>query len=162
MGGVGKGRKFYLIDSEGKKLGLPSVESIPKLIERITQNTGSVSAKDVLMINLTPMPRYQSICCVEQSHGLQGDDSPGTLNTLLRDVGVYMGRNSLLNRPDQLDVVVSPMNVVGPFAFHHSHTSKDNVHPTLGLLTSLACAILLVRKKSRFAWRQWIAPWRLL
>ena len=28
-------------------------------------------------------------------------------------------------------------------------TSKDNVHPTLGFLTSLACAILLVRKKSR-------------
>ena len=70
MGGAGKGRKFHLIDSEGKILGLPSVESIDKLIKRISPMTGSVSTKDVLVINLTPIPRYQSICYVDQSHGL--------------------------------------------------------------------------------------------
>ena len=48
----------------------------------------------------------------------------------------------------QLDVV-STLDVVGPFAFLQSHTSKDNVHTTLGFLTSLACAILLVRKMSQ-------------
>ena len=50
---------------------------------------------------------------------------------MLRDVGVYMGRHGLLNQSDQLDVVVSPLDVVGPFAFLHSQTSKDNVHPTI-------------------------------
>ena len=57
--GVGKGRMFHLLDSEGIKLGLRSAGSIDQLIKRISLFTGSVSAKDVLVVNLTPMPRYQ-------------------------------------------------------------------------------------------------------
>ena len=101
------------------------------------------------MVSLTPLPRYQSICCVEQKHGLQDNENPGTLNTLLRDVGVYMGRYGLLNLPDHVDVVISPMDCVGPSAFLNQLTSKDNVHPTGEFLASLACSILLVRKMSQ-------------
>ena len=106
-------------------------------------------AKGVLVVNLAPLPRYQGPCCVVQSHGLHGGDSPGTLSTLLRDVCVYMGRTGLLNHPDQLEVVISPMDAVGPSAFLHSHISKDNVHPKLEFLNAFACAILFVRRKSQ-------------
>ena len=82
------------------------------------------------MVNLTPLPRYQNSCCVVTSHGLQGDETPGTLNTLLRDIGVYMGRFGLLHwPPGHGDVVVSPMDCVGPGAFLGPLTCRDNVHP---------------------------------
>ena len=131
-----------------KKLRLPSDESIDQLIERISLITGSVRAEDVLVVNLAPFPRYQGPC-EDQSHGLQGGDSPGSLNTLLRDVCIYMGRTGLLNWPNQLELVVSPLDVVGLSAFLHSNISKDNVHPKLEFLTSLSCAILFVRRKQR-------------
>ena len=101
------------------------------------------------MINLSPLPRYHSLCCVEPTHGLQGNENPGILITLLRDVGVYMGRHGPLNWSDHLDVVISPMDCVGPSVFLYQQISKDNVHPTGEFLASLACAMLLIRKKSR-------------
>ena len=128
---------------------LPSDESINQLIKRIALITDSMRAKGVLVLNLAPLPRYQGPCCVVQSHGLQGGDSPGTLNTLLRDVGVNMGSSGLLNQPDQLEVVISPLDVVGPSAFLHYHTSKDNVNPKMEFLAALTCAILFVRRKSQ-------------
>ena len=108
-----------------------------------------MTTKGELLINLTPLPRYQSICCVDPSHGLQGNDSQGTLNTLLRDGGVYMGSHSPLSRPDHLDVAISPLDAVGPPGFLYPQTSMDNVHPTREFLASLTCAILLIWKKSR-------------
>ena len=125
--GAAKGRKFHPFDSEGNKIRLPSDEFIGQLNERIALITDSIRAKGVLVVNLAPLPRYQGPCCVVQSHGLQGGDSPGTFNILLRDVGVYMGRSSLLNQSAQL--VISPMDIVSPSAFLHSQTSKDNVQP---------------------------------
>ena len=92
-----KVKKFHLIDSEGKKLVITSGDSVDKLIDRIASVTGSVTNKDVPVVSLTPLPRYQSICCVEPKHGLQNNENPGTLKTLLRDVGIYMGRYGLLN-----------------------------------------------------------------
>ena len=53
---------------------------------RIARVTDSVTTKDVLVVNLTPLPRYQGSCCVVSAHGLQGVETPGTLNTLLRDM----------------------------------------------------------------------------
>ena len=93
-------KKFHLVDSEGHKLVVPSAADVDTLISRITLVTGSVTTKDVLVVNLTPLPRYQGSCCVVPAHGLQGDETPGTLNTLLRDIGVYMGRFGPLHRPE--------------------------------------------------------------
>ena len=103
---------------------------------------------DNLVINLSPLPSYQNVCCADQSHGLQGEDNPGTLNTLFRDVEVFMGRTDLLRWSRIKNVVISPMDVVGPAAFLHSHICKDNVHPSTEFLTSLTCAILLIRRES--------------
>ena len=93
--GKQKGKKFHLADSKGLKLVVPSTASVDNLLKRIARVTGSVTNKDVLAINLSPLPRYQGSCCVATSHGLQGNENPGTLNTLLRDIGVYMGRSGL-------------------------------------------------------------------
>ena len=103
-------KKFHLVDSKGHILVVPSAADVDTLISRITRVTGSLTTKDILVVNLTPLPRYQGSCCVVPAHGLQGNETPGTLNTLLRDIGVYMGRFGPLHRPDHDDVVISPMD----------------------------------------------------
>ena len=125
---------------------IPSTTSVDDLLKRIARVTGAVTNKDVLAINLSPLPRYQGSCCVVTSHGLQGCENPGTLNTLLREIGVYMGRSGLLHRPGHADVVVSPMGCVGPAAFSRLLTCKDNVHPNGEFLMTLALTILSIRK----------------
>ena len=123
MWGPGKGyiaiiEKFHLADSKGLKLVMPSTASVDDLLKRIAHVTGTMTNKDVLAINLSPLPRYQVSCCVATSHGLQGYENPRTLNTLLRDIGVYMGRSGPLHLPGHADIVVSPVDCVGPTAFN--------------------------------------------
>ena len=60
---------------------IPSTASVDDLLKRIARVTGAVTNKDVLVINLSPLPRHQGSCCVVTSHGLQGYENPGTLNT---------------------------------------------------------------------------------
>ena len=93
----------------------------------IARVTDAMKRSGNLVVNLAPLPRYQNICCGYSTHELLGEDNPGTLNTLLRDVGAFMGRSDLLKQSFQKNVVVSLMDVV---AFLRSQISKDNVHPT--------------------------------
>ena len=81
--GKAKVKKFHLADTKGLKLVVPSTASVDNLLKRIARATGSVTNKDVLAINLSPLPRYQGSCCVVTTHGLQGNENSRTLNTLL-------------------------------------------------------------------------------
>ena len=57
-----------------------------------------------------------------------------------------MGRSGLLHRLGHADVVVSPMDCVGPMAFSRLLTCKDNVHPNGEFLMILALTIWSIRK----------------
>ena len=43
---------------------VPSAADVDSLISKVARVTGSVTTKDVLVVNLTPLPRYQGSCCV--------------------------------------------------------------------------------------------------
>ena len=62
--GKAKVKKFHLVDTEGLKLVVPSAANVDNLLSKIARVTGSVTSKDVLVVNLSPLPRYQSSCCV--------------------------------------------------------------------------------------------------
>ena len=125
-------------------MGVPNPASIDNL--RVTD---AMRVPGNRVVNLAPLSRYQNICCGVTSHRLRGEESPGTLNTLLRDIGVFMGRYDQLNQSTQKNVIVSPMDVAGPGVFLRSQISRDNVHPSTEFLTSLSCAVLLIRRKSQ-------------
>ena len=57
-----------------------------------------------------------------------------------------MGRFGPLHRPDHDDVVISPMDCVGPRAFLDLLAYRDNVHPNGEFLSSLALTILSIQK----------------
>ena len=146
--GEGKSRQFHLCDSKKRKLIVPSDNSVDALINRIVGVTNSMTTKGVLVVNLAPMPRHQQDCCADQSHGLESGGNPGSLNSLLRDIGVYMSRTIRLNRFNHLDLVLSPMDCSGPSVFCRLQTCKDQVHPSVELLARTACAILEARRIS--------------
>ena len=81
---------------------VPSVAKVDNLISMIACVSGSMTSKDELVVNLTPLPRYQGSCCVVTTHGLQGDETPGTLNTLLRDILIYLRNYLLLQEVDHI------------------------------------------------------------
>ena len=146
-----KSKKFHLADSKGGRLVVPSTAVVDGLLRRIVRVTESITTKGVLVINLSPLPRFQGACCAVTTHGLQAGEDQGTLNSLFRDIGVYMGRMRSLHRPDHSDFVVSPMDCAGPSVFSQLRTCKDNVHPSREFLSLLALTLLSIRKQNRCA-----------
>ena len=57
--GKAKVKRFHLFDIKGLKLVVPRVAKVDNLLSMIARDTGSVTSKDVLVVNLTPLPRYQ-------------------------------------------------------------------------------------------------------
>ena len=145
--GFGKSKVFHLCDSEQQKLKLPSLSSIDELINMISALTSSLRGTGALVINLAPLPRFQTSCCGDASHGLQSDETPGTLNALIRDMSTYMGRTETLNLlPPLRCAVISVMDVLGPEAFLTTPLhSRDNVHPKQDFLLALVCGLMTVR-----------------
>lgn len=144
-----RGRVYHLFDSEGKKLCIPDPASIDSLIEKVAVVTESMVCSNNLVINLSPLPRYQTKCCGDTSHGIQKQESPGSLNSLLRDVGIFMGRTKKLSLSPMRHFTISPMDIYGNKAFLAPRICKDNVHPTSDYLSLLACAILIVRREGQ-------------
>ena len=107
--GTGRSKKYYLIDLEGRKVCIPNPGSIDILFDKISRVIDCTNGSRNLVINLSPLPRYQNLCCADHSHGLQGGDSPGSLNTMLRNVGVFMGRSDMFSqtRGGRLPLIIS-------------------------------------------------------
>lgn len=140
-------KKIHLVDGQMKPLVIPNDDDIEAMLNNVIQVVQDLRGRGILVVNLTPLPRYQAGCCQnEDAHSLAGLLDPVKLNNTLRDIGLYMAQTELL-QPDPSDFcVVSPGVVGGDEVFQQMVTSRDNVHPKPEFLSGFVRVLLEIRK----------------